>query len=117
VNAVDKDGNVLQNLSVDYGYENEPKKVAAPYSKYVNVNGTLYEAKPNKDKAYLTEEFTVAGKDTVVNIVYEKTNINHVTYLSEAEDIANAAPYDKANANIRCSNGQGAFFEGNVPAT
>ena len=115
LNAVDKDGKLLQNLSEGYSFENEPIQVVTGYNKYVNVEGTLYEAKPNTDKAYLTEFYLT--KDTVVNIVYEPTEINNVVYLSEAEGIANASSYDKANANVRCSNGKGAFFENNQAAT
>lgn len=115
LNAVDKDGKLLQNLSEGYSFENEPIQVVTGYNKYVNVEGTLYEAKPNTDKAYLTEFYLT--KDTVVNIVYEPTEINNVVYLSEAEGIANASSYDKANANVRCSNGKGAFFENDQAAT
>ena len=115
LNAVDKDGKLLQNLSEGYSFENEPIQVVTGYNKYVNVEGTLYEAKPNTDKAYLTEFYLT--KDTVVNIVYEPTEINNVVYLSEAEGIANASSYDKANANVRCLNGKGAFFENDHSAT
>ena len=104
VNAVDKANNKLKVVADTSDFEGTT--VTVPYNQYILVDDVLYAA-PAIDKEY--NKYITLASDTIVPIVYEASSIDRVVYFSEAENIEGMTATTSGNANIRCSNGTGAY--------
>lgn len=93
----------------------EGEKAYATYPKYINVDGTLYEAAKG-DVGYYKCSFMPTADNYAHNINYNKTDIA-VEYFSEAENIEGLTIFSGSNADIRCSNGMAAYNAGTEPVT
>jgi len=111
VNEVCND--VIKNTITGSGDESSTVKV--PYHQYILDEGTLYEkTATNKEYNYSF----VLGKDgQVENLNYSATTISNVVYFNEAEAIEGATANNSSNANIRCSNSYGAYFDRETTVT
>lgn len=88
----------------------EGESVQGNFLKYVNKEGTLYEAKANdKNTGYYKYSFIPNKNGFNYNIEYSKSNTNNVVYYSEGENIEGMTATDGSLANVRCSNGKGGF--------
>lgn len=103
-------GNTLSS-----GSNFEGEQIAVAYSAYELAGDKLYKRDAvNKDYHY---SFTLSADNQTETLQYtEATEFNNVVFYKEAEQIDGLTATDGANANIRCSNGLGAYnnSEGNV---
>ena len=106
-------GENVVNSTEGIGLESTSVKV--PYHQYNLIDGVLYE-KANTGNEY-NHSFVLSQDAQVENLTYNATTINNVVYFSEAENIEGATANNGSNANIRCSNSYGAFFENDVTIT
>lgn len=106
-------GENVVNSTEGIGLESTSVKV--PYHQYNLIDGVLYE-KANTGNEY-NHSFVLSQNAQVENLTYNATTINNVVYFSEAENIEGATANNGSNANIRCSNSYGAFFENDVTIT
>ena len=97
------------------GFEGET--VTVPFSQYILKGKTLWQAQAI-DKQF-NYSFQLTEDNQVATIDYTETDINNVFYFTEAEDIDNehAIASNGGNANIRCSNSYGAYFDEEVVLT
>lgn len=93
----------------------EGTTIKVPYHQYNLIDGVLYE-KANTGNEY-NYSFVLSQDAQVENLTYNATTINNVVYFSEAENIEGATANNASNANIRCSNSYGAYFENDVTIT
>lgn len=88
------------------------------YPQYIEIDGTLYVTSTRNatgDGYYLYRITpTHDGEELTINYTEDIANI---VYFAEAEDIEGATANNGQNANIRCSNAYGAFFEEDVTMT
>ena len=105
VNAVDGDDNVLKVLATGSNFEGET--VTIPYNQYILKDSALYAAFANSQQ--YNKFITLSADDMVVPVVYNADTIDNVIYFSEAENIEGMTATTSGNANIRCSNGTGAY--------
>ena len=98
-----------QSTNLASGTTNAGDAVSVPYPRFVNVNGTIYEAAKNSNSDYWNKTFTVSSNNYVENINYSQSATGIVFY-SEAEDITGASVVTGSYANVRCSNGAGGYF-------
>ena len=106
--VVGKVGNeTLLSISTGSNFEGETVKV--PYRRYVQKDGAWYEAgKTSRDIYYLTStELTQDNQEIGVN--YSSKELPNVAYFKEAEEIEGLTVSTSQNADIRCSNGAGAY--------
>ena len=106
-------GENVVNSTEGIGLESTSVKV--PYHQYNLIDGVLYE-KANTGNEY-NHSFVLSQDAQVENLTYNATTINNVVYFSEAENIEGATANNGSNANIRCSNSYGAYFENDVTIT
>ena len=106
-------GENVVNSTEGIGLESTSVKV--PYHQYNLIDGVLYE-KANTGNEY-NHSFVLSQNAQVENLTYNATTINNVVYFSEAENIEGATANNGSNANIRCSNSYGAYFENDVTIT
>ncbi len=97
------------------GSADESTELSIPYHQYILQDGVLYEARIN-GKEY-NHKFTLSQDNQVENISYSASKISDVVYFSEAEDITGATQNNGSNANIRCSDSYGAYFENEATVT
>lgn len=90
------------------GFDFEGESVAYNYPQYFNVDGVLYEASRGKSGYYL-DNATLDADNKIITVNYSATNKKNVVYYSEAEEIEGLTPTNGSLANIRCSNGLGAY--------
>ena len=108
--AVNAEGTTLiENMASGSAFEQDVVNV--PYRKFINVEGTLNEAGQGSAGWYL-HTLTLAQDNQVETITYNPSEINNVVYFAEAEEIDGLTSVSTGNANIRCSNGLGAYNEG-----
>ena len=116
LNAVDADGKVIKKLVEGVGYSLDADKyVGIP--EYIEVDGTLYQTDANTTaKDYYRRKISLKDGDLTVNVIYKETDIIDVVDLYEAEDLTNegVTASSAANAHIRCSNAQGAYFSKDI---
>ena len=93
----------------------ESSTIGVPYHQYYLIDGVLYK-KDAVNKEF-NHYFTLNQEGQVENLNYTATDIANVVYFSEAEDIEGATANNGVNANIRCSNAYGAYFEDDVTIT
>ena len=105
--------NVIKNTITGSGDEGSTVKV--PYHQYILDEGTLYEkTATNKEYNY---SFVLGNDGQVENLNYSATDISNVVYFNEAEAIEGATANNGGNANIRCSNSYGAYFDSETTVT
>jgi hypothetical protein len=105
--------NVVKNTITGSGDESSTVKV--PYHQYILDEGTLYEkTATNKEYNY---SFVLGNDGQVENLNYSATDISNVVYFNEAEAIEGATANNGGNANIRCSNSYGAYFDSETTVT
>lgn len=89
-------------------FEGENAKVA--FSQYILKDGVLYETnKIDDSRRQYNWTFAVNEDNTVKTINYTKTNIENVTYYSEAENIKGLTIINDGNSAIRSSNSASAY--------
>ncbi len=105
IDAVDAEGNVLkENIITNSNFEAENFRVF--YPKYVNIDGTLYEAgKLSADKKSYFFEFALDANNKKGTIAYNKA-VENVVFYSEGEDLPGASVQTASNADVRASNGK-----------
>ena len=110
INAVDKESNVLKVLT---GSNFEGETVTVPYNQYIFKGGVLYETSAT-NKEY-NKYITLSSDNMTSDIVYSVSSKTNVVYFSEAEEIEGMTRTTSSNANIRCSNGVGAYNGSETP--
>lgn len=110
-NAVDEEGNVLKVLAAGSNFESET--VIVPYNQYIFKGGVLYEAGAT-NKEY-NKYITLSSDNMNSDVVYSLSSNTNVVYFSEAEEIDGMTGTTSANANVRCSNGAGAYNGSDIP--
>ncbi len=91
----------------------ETESVTVPYNRYIlaeDGNVWMKEA-TNKEYRYT---FTPDADNFEVNLEYKATEITDVIYFAEAENIEGMTATSANNADIRCSNAEGAYAEAAV---
>ena len=107
-------GSVAGNNYLLHTYDLDGKyvgdAVAVTYPEYYVLNGTIYSTanKQFSGSDFYSGSFTLTGTDPV--LTYNKVESN-VVYYAEAENISGATSNSGGNANIRCSDAKGAYFE------
>ena len=94
----------------------EASSVAYKYPQYILSGTDLYEAAKQGSNPWYGKTFTLTKDNQEETITYTKA-VENVVYYSEAEKIDGASPKSGSNADIRCSNGEGAAFESNTTIT
>ena len=80
----------------------EGESVTVPYSRYENIDGTLYEAGVTNKEYRIS---FVLSENTEKTITYNATSITNVVYFSEGENIEGAnATTNGSNMAVRSSN-------------
>lgn len=102
-------------ISSTEGTALESSIIGVPYHQYHLVDGVLYK-KDAVNKEF-NHYFTLNQQTQIENLSYTASDIANVVYFSEAEDIEGATANNGVNANIRCSNAYGAYFEDDVTIT
>ena len=116
VKAVKEDGTVIKTLAEGEGYSLDADKVIG-IPEFVEIDGTLYQTDANtKDKDYYRRKISLKDGDQTITVTYKKTNIDNVVFLSEAEDLEGegVTASSASNANVRCSDAEGAYFTSDV---
>lgn len=111
--VVGKVGNeTLQSIATGTNYEGETVKV--PYRRYVQKDGVWYEAARGTVGYYLASaELTKDNQE--INVKYSVKDLPNVTYFKEAEEIEGLTVSTNQNADVRCSNGAGAYNSAEEP--
>lgn len=89
----------------------EGESASVLYSKFVNVNGTLYKSNAQTSGPWWGVTVAPTSDNFVKEINYTQAATN-IAFYSEAEDIAGITAVTGGNANIRCSMGAGGYFAG-----
>lgn len=105
--VVGKVGNeTLLSISTGSNYEGETVKV--PYRRYVQKDGVWYESARGTVGYYLASaELTKDNQE--IGVKYSVKDLPNVTYFKEAEEIEGLTVSTNQNADVRCSNGAGAY--------
>lgn len=109
-----------QTVRTTKGEVIEGKEVSIPYRWYNVVDGQLYkrDAKGGNKKLEFNHYFNVTIEEQEENLIYDKTDIKNVVFLSEGEDIEGMALCTDDNSAIRSSNSAAAYAaDGNVALT
>ena len=101
----EKIGDQSVNWVVVPGYESQ--LVSVPFHQYLLYDYTLYEA-PAEGNQY-NRVFTIPAESSIQEVEHTATSYTNVMYFSEAEDIEGLTKSNSYNADIRCSNGYGAY--------
>ena len=99
---------LLHTYALDGKYVGDA--VLVTYPEYYLLDGTIYSTanKQFSGTDYYSGSFTLTGTDPV--LTYNSVESN-VVYFSEAENIIGGTENASGNANIRCSDAKGAYFE------
>jgi len=109
-----------QTVRTTKGEVIEGKEVSIPYRWYNVVDGQLYkrDAKGENKKLEFNHYFNVTIEEQEENLIYDKTDIKNVVFLSEGEDIEGMTLCTDDNSAIRSSNSAAAYAaDGNVALT
>ena len=101
----EKIGDQSVKMVVVPGYESQ--LVSVPFHQYLLFDYTLYEA-PAEGNQY-NRVFTIPAESSIQDVEHTATSYTNVVYFSEAEDIEGLTKSNSYNADIRCSNGYGAY--------
>ncbi len=101
----EKIGDQSVKMVVVPGYESQ--LVSVPFHQYLLYDYTLYEA-PAEGNQY-NRVFTIPAESSIQDVEHTATSYTNVVYFSEAEDIEGLTKSNSYNADIRCSNGYGAY--------
>ena len=94
-------GSTVKELASGSIYSGET--VTVPYPLYVNVGGTLYQKSANSSQ--YRQNIVVTSDNHVTEFAYTETDITHVVYFSEGEEVTGAiATAEGSNMSIRSSN-------------
>lgn len=114
VNAVDANGEFLKEITKGEGYEGED--VTYNYPGFYLQGNTLLTKKANSNTYWgVTENLDSDNKEFQVK--YDGAAISNTVFYTEAEDIKGFTIANGSNADIRCSNGLGGYFNGDVLLT
>lgn len=101
-------------LNIANGTNFEGETVTAPYLRYVLKDGKWYEATKGTAGYYLASaELTQDNQEIAVN--YSSKDLANITYFKEAEEIEGLTVSTNQNADVRCSNGAGAYNSSEEP--
>lgn len=113
VNAVDEDGNVLEQIATGSKFEQEKDTVV--FGKYIVKEGVLYKG-TRGNCGWWRNEYTLSEDKTVYTIKYTKDAENVAAYV-EAEDVEGLTATSASNADVRCSWAKGAYNAGEEAVT
>lgn len=91
----------------------EGEKAYVPYRKYINVDGTLYQAAAQGQEYRLPVAPTKDGEE--FSVAYSASDITNVVYFAEAEEIEGLTSTSSTPADVRCSNGLGGYNSAGDP--
>lgn len=100
------------NTTITTGSAIEGETVRYPYARYLNVDGTLYDAVRQGSNPWWGKSFVLTEDNHVETVNYNATSIKNVVYFTETEDIPGATKVTGSNADIRCSMQAGGNYQG-----
>lgn len=116
VNAVDGEGNVLQQLyTAEQVYNGE--SVTYTFPEYMIVSGKLYQIDNGGNNGYFRNTDVVTEDTATKTLTYTLVEDSTPVYYSEAEDIEGMTEAPGNNGAIRCSEGSGAYAGNDVTIT
>lgn len=101
-------------LNIANGTNFEGETVKVPYLRYILKDGKWYEATKGTAGYYLASaELTQDNQE--IDVDYSSKDLANITYFKEAEDIDGLTVSTNQNADVRCSNGAGAYNSSEEP--
>ncbi len=97
----------IKTIDLDSKYVGDA--VDYTYPEYYLLDETLYSAEKYSSSSYYKGSYTLDGNANTIS--YGTTAASNVVYYSEGESISGATASSSSNADIRCSDGKGGYFE------
>ena len=107
VRAFDKDNNDLGVVGTGSDYENS--NITYHYPRFALSGETLYVKNKKSDNPWFGISDMLSSDGQEFNVTYSDGIIENVVFYKEAEDIEGMLSTTTSNADIRCSNGTGAY--------